>query len=429
MRLDWPRERLATTLLAGAAIAVILVLLGLGVRGTGTGAGGERPAAVVERPCGAATDAVARTTMTVVARRLRDEEHAGSTVDRARRSIQADRALSAAVARGDAVVARRQALVLLFNHEHIVRLRVLRGRRPLADVGGKLVLTPVFATLRSDGRVVGAVEFSVQDDMGYRLLTQRLVGIATVMRYRGRIVMANIDTGGRRLPETGFARIGGVRYLIATLVTGHFPTGQLRISLVIPAPAPALAREGCAQVRADLLRDIARRVYRESITGPAAVIGRAAVRTSLVLPAALAAGQGPRARASARRLLRAGHLARLAVVSGTGHVVADVGISEPTIAPVALALRRHGAFVGTALLAVQSANGFVGVSSYLTSSDILVRNGSGQLAGRVAGPASLPPRGPLVWHGRRYHVATFAGRAFPSGDVTVYALVPDAAQP
>jgi hypothetical protein len=55
-----------------------------------------------------------------------------------------------------------------------------------------------------------------------------------------------------------------------------------------------------------------------------------------------------------------------------------------------------------------------------------VRDRSGQLAGRVRGPASLPSSGPLVWGGRHYHVATFPGRAFPSGDVTVYALVADA---
>jgi hypothetical protein len=64
----------------------------------------------------------------------------------------------------------------------------------------------------------------------------------------------------------------------------------------------------------------------------------------------------------------------------------------------------------------------VGVSSYLTRADVLVRDGARQLAGRVTGPAALPPSGPLSWNGRRYYVASFDATVFPAGRVTVYAL-------
>ena len=418
---SWPRERLATTLVALVAIAVIGVLVGLGARGHAASAP-RGAAAAPERPCAGATDAVARSLAYVVARRLRDEEHRGDTVSRARHSISADRVLARAVARGDAAAARREALVLLFNHEHIVRLRVLRAGRPLADVGGKLVLTPVFATLRVGARVVGSVEFSVQDDMGYRLLTRRLVGIATVMRYRGRVLMANIGIGGRALPFRGTARIGGRRYLVATITTGHFPTGTLRISLLIPAPAPALARRSCPQVRAQLFAQITRRVYGESLHGPAALSGRASVHASVLLPAAVAAGRRGQVRGSVRRLLRAGHLVRLRAVGRGGRVLADAGIGAPVLAPIDVPLRRHGRTVGHALLGVQSANGFVGVASYLTGADVLVRAGDRQLAGRVRGPAAVPRSGALVWRGRRWHIASFTATRFPSGPVRVYVL-------
>jgi hypothetical protein len=400
-------------LLSAATIAVVVLLLALG---TGGSAMTDGP------PCGRATDAVVRSTTLAVARRLRDEERAGATVTRARRSIEADRVLADAVARGDAAAARSEALVLLFNHEHIVRLRVLRAGAPIADVGGRFVLTPVFATLRAGGRVVGSVEYSVQDDMGYRLLAKRLVGVDTVMRHGGRTVMADVNAGSRSLPDSGTVEIGGARYLVATIVTRDFPNGRLRITLLIPRPTASLALESCPQVRTDVLRDIAQRVYEEALRGPVAVIARAIVRSSLVLPAAVAAGRDATARRSARRLLRAGHLVRLAAVTSGGRVVADVGVSEPALGPV-VTLRRHGAAVGSALLAIQSANGFVGVSSYLTGADVLVRDGAQQLAGRVTGPASLPPSGPATWNGRGYHVASFDATIYPAGRVTVYSLV------
>ena len=187
------------------------------------------------------------------------------------------------------------------------------------------------------------------------------------MRYRARTLMADIDVGSRRLPRTGAVRVGGGRYLVATIDTGHFPTGTLAISLLIPSPAPSLARESCAQVRTDLLSDITRRVYRESITGPAAVVGASpcAARSSCRRrsPADRTAWRGRRRGGCCGP----GTSSRLAVVSGAAASSPTSASPRPTVAPVAVPLRRHGAFVGTALLAVQSANGFVGVSSYLTA--------------------------------------------------------------
>lgn len=412
----WSRARIATSASAAAVIVVLLTLIVVG---------GGATLAPPERACGRATDAVARATTLVVARRLRDEEHFGPTVRRARASIESDAVLAAAVARGTAAAARREALVLLFNHEHIVRLRVIRAGRVVADVGGPFVLTPVYATLRRHGRVVGSVEFSVQDDMGYRLLTERLIGVRSVMRFHGATVMADVNLGSRPLPHAGTLTLRGVRYLVATIVTGHFPTGTLEITLLIPAPAAALSRSSCAQVGADLLRNIVRRVYEEGIRGPAALGGREVVEGSRVLPAALASGHDAQVRASARRLLRAGHLTGLEVLDASGRTVADVGIGAPALAPFVVVLRRHGAVVGEALVAVQTANGFVGVASYLTHTYVLVRGAGGQLAGRVSGPAAVPASGRLRWRGRRYHSASFAATQFPAGDVTVFALARD----
>ena len=105
--------------------------------------------------------------------------------------------------RGDAATIRSQVIDLLYNHEHIVRIRVLRNGAVLADIGGADVLAPVAGTLRLGGRVVGTFEFSLQDDLGYQKLAQRLVGADTVMTYQGRTVLANIDAGATPLPQRG----------------------------------------------------------------------------------------------------------------------------------------------------------------------------------------------------------------------------------
>jgi hypothetical protein len=415
--------RIAISVVSVIGVAIIVVLL---VRGGGNG-GTPIVGVAAERPCVSLTDSTALAASLAVARRLRDEESAGGTVNLARHSIESDRVLARAVARGDAATARRRALVLLFNHEHIVRLRVLRHGRALADVGGRLVLTPLYAVLRVHGRAVGLVEFSVQDDMGYRLLALRLLGARVVMRYHGHTVMSDVHLGKHRLPRSGAVTIRGVHYLTGTIEAGRFPHGTLRITLLFrrPAVSLALALASCLQVRADILAAIVRRVYGETGTGPAVAVGRAAVRSSKLLPADVAGGHRKRARASARRLLRAGHLVRLRVVARGGRVLADVGTSLPVLGPVSVALRRHGRVVGRALLAVQSAKGFAGVASYLVGAPVLVRSAGRQLAGRVAGPASIPATGALSWHGVAYHVASFKATRFPSGSATVYVLVRD----
>jgi hypothetical protein len=412
----WTGSRIATSLLSAVAIAVIVALLALGT-------GDAQPA---QRPCGGATNDVVGAATLAVATRLRDEERFSPTVARARHTIESDRVLAAAVASGDAAAARREALVLLFNHEHIVRLRVLGGGSVLADVGGKLVLTPVSATIRAGGRAVGSVSFSVQDDMGYRLLVKRLVGVDTVMRYRGQTLMSDIDVGARSLPRSGVVRIGGARYLLATIAAGRFPAGTLRISLLIPVPPAALASASCAQVRTDVLRSVVRRVYEESIRGPGAAGARARVASSRVLPAAVAGGEVALAQAAARGLLRPAHSVRIAALDAGGRLVASAGITAPALAPLAVPLRRNGATVGRALVAIESAHSFADLSSYLAGALVFVRGGGEQLAGRVVpGPGSLPATGPMSWDGRGYHVASFAARRFPSGRATVYVMVPD----
>jgi hypothetical protein len=264
--------------------------------------------------------------------------------------------------------------------------------------------------------------------MGYRLLALRLLGAHVVMRYHGRTVMSDIHVEARSLVRSGEMRVGGASYLTATIATGRFPSGTLHITLLFRAPAASLALESCAQVGAHVLAGFVHRVYGEMSQGPAAAIARNVVRRSKVLPAAVAGGRRKRTLASARRLLRAGHLVRLRVVSRRGAVLADLGTTLPVLDPITVTLRRHGRAVGHAKLAIESADSFVGVASYLVGADVLVRAGARQLVGRVAGPATLPLSGQVTWNGAQYTVASFGGTRFPSGPVVVYVMVKDSGQ-
>ena len=362
-----------------------------------------------------------------VARRIRDEELVGLTVSRAMRTISGDRALARAVAAGDLAGIHQQIGVLLYNHEHVVRIRVLSATGAvLVDVGGSKVLSPRRGTLRLGGRVVGAFLFSVQDDNGYRLLVKRLVGADTVIRNgHGHTVMSNIAVGHRPLPTIGFATVSGRRYLVTTIAARRFPAGRLLISLLFPSPPASLRALSCAQIRADVAGAIARRVFLEARTGPGAVIARAAVHASLILPAAVAAGNVVEIRHSAQRLRQAAHIARVRVLAPDGSVIVDVGNRQPLIEPNGVALRDGaGVLIARVAVSVQSVHGFIGVAGYLTRTLLLVRDGARQVGGPVAGPSSLPTTGPVTYAGLRYHVASFTGALYPSGRATVYSLSP-----
>jgi hypothetical protein len=252
------RARNATSLLALAVIAVIAALLVSGATSSGA----------PPRPCGPATAATYLDTELAVAKRISAGERGGAEVRHALHTVEGDRILVAAVAAGDVTAVQRELLVLLYNHEHIVRLRVSRAGHVLADVGGPLVLQPVGGSLRLAGRVVGTFTISLQDDLGYRLLVERLVGAHVVIAYRDTTVMRDIavDSGG--LPKRGRVRAGGASYLVASFAIARFPSGHLRFSLLVHIPRPAAATQTCAQVRAAALTDVATRAYAQALSGP-----------------------------------------------------------------------------------------------------------------------------------------------------------------
>ncbi|HEY5390314.1 MAG TPA: hypothetical protein VIJ83_07120, partial [Solirubrobacteraceae bacterium] len=251
--------RIATSLLAIFAILAIGALVAAGATGG--------PPATVTSACGAATPSAYDSTALAAVLRIAAGERDGNAVHRAVHTIETNAALLSAVSARDPVATRSAVLALVFNHMHIVRLRVSAGGTLLADVGGPRVLAPVQGKLRSGGRVLATFTMSLQDDLGYELLISRLVGQHSVMSFRGKLVLRDIAAQPATLPNSGTTLVRGVRYLVHSFYVGHFPSGRLRVWLLVRAPARSLARKPCAQVRADEAAAIARLAYSRASRG------------------------------------------------------------------------------------------------------------------------------------------------------------------
>jgi hypothetical protein len=183
--------------------------------------------------CGrTATDTIVNT-VSRVARLIYAGEIGRQALTQVRR-VQHNQPLLRAVAQHDPE-ATRLAIDNLLN-EHIVRLRVSAGGQLLSDVGGPYVLAPVSAPLRLGGRTIGSFVLSIQDDLGYLLLAQRLAGLRVVMHRGSQVVMSSFRVTPTHIPAEGAFRFQGQDYRVFTLHAQAFPSGPLRISVLIPIP-------------------------------------------------------------------------------------------------------------------------------------------------------------------------------------------------
>jgi hypothetical protein len=148
--------------------------------------------------------------------------------------VQNNQPLLRAVARRDPA-ATKQAIEPLL-HEHVVRLRVSAGGQLLSDVGGPYVLAPVRAPLRLAGRPIGSIVLSIQDDEGYKRLADRLAGVSVLMYMNSQLVKNSLGPAPGRVPASGSYRYRGRTFRVFTLHAEAFPSGPLRIVVLIPIP-------------------------------------------------------------------------------------------------------------------------------------------------------------------------------------------------
>jgi len=152
---------------------------------------------------------------------------------------QQDSALLGAVAARNPVATRQAVVGLVYGHSHIVRLRVSAGGHLLSDVGGPYVLAPVQAPLRLHGKRIGELVLSIQDDEGYLRLAKRLVGLDVLMYMSSphpTLVKNGLGPNPGSIPSTGLYHYRGRTFRAFTLDAHSFPSGPLRISILVPIP-------------------------------------------------------------------------------------------------------------------------------------------------------------------------------------------------
>jgi len=183
--------------------------------------------------CGADDETTLVNAVSRIARRIYEGEAGRRTLESIKR-VQQSKALQDAVANRDPAATRAAIAALL--HHHIVRLRVSAGQRLLSDVGGPFVLAPVQAPLSRGGRTVGSFVLSIQDDEGYKRLAQRLVGLDVLMYMGSRLVKSTLGDAPGAIPTSGTITRAGKRYRLFTFAAKAFPSGPLRITVLIPIP-------------------------------------------------------------------------------------------------------------------------------------------------------------------------------------------------
>jgi hypothetical protein len=183
--------------------------------------------------CGASDEDTVVNTISHIAHLIYDGE-AGRRTGKQIHRVQANAPLLRAVAKRDPKATRGAIEALL--HQHIVRLRVSAGGRLLSDVGGPYVLAPVTAPLRQGGRTIGSFTLSIQDDEGYKRLANRLAGLDVLMYMGSKLVKSTVGYSPGPVPGSGAVDLHGRSYRAYTFRAEAFPSGPLRITVLIPTP-------------------------------------------------------------------------------------------------------------------------------------------------------------------------------------------------
>lgn len=248
----------ATAHLPARPLAALALCLALAA----CGASAPTTSEAASQRCGAAGPETLAQTAGAVAVQIYERELQSSEVSADQREVEGYAPLLSALASGDRAAVQEAVTSLVYSHTHIVRLRVTQGSAVLADVGGPYIIAPVGGSLRFDGHTVGHYVLSVQDDLGYIKLETRFIGAPLVLHVgSARIpVEGTLAPGPSSIPAHGPISYDGVSYQAFSFSGRAFPSGTLRISLLIPLPG-GLTTTSCSSIRIDELNLITQHVW------------------------------------------------------------------------------------------------------------------------------------------------------------------------
>jgi hypothetical protein len=198
--------------------------------------------------CGSASAAVVSTVDVAAARRIYSGELYGGQVRADIGHVVGSQALLSAMAASNMAAVQAAVHGLVYApHWHIVRLRVLKAGKVLADVGGPYIIAPVTGPLKWHGRPVGSYVMSVQDDVGFVKLVSRFIGTPVAIYRNGSFLMGTLKPAPHGVRTGATVTIAGSTYRTNVMQAGAFPSGSLQIALF--AKEPAAASGSCRTVR------------------------------------------------------------------------------------------------------------------------------------------------------------------------------------
>ena len=366
------------------------------------------PAATGSAGCRATT----LVTLEGVARRVYFQAAHGRNGANAVQRLGRSSALAAAVAAGDHA-ATLTALQPLLKHQ-ILHITIRHGSKVVADVGHIPVMAPIHGRLYSGGRLAGTYVLSVMNPASFAGITSRVTGSTVV-----------VHSGTRRVAGGAAAR--GVRYRTVSFAGRAFPSGPLRISVLVPPAALKACASGRPINAADILGQVAVRLFAAETRGTRVQQALTYVAKDPAYRRALAA----RDRAGITAAVKDGffHVRRYHMVrvrAQRGSFVVDVG-GPFVLAPASRTVRDAGGRdAGTITLAIQDDTGYIKLLTRFTGGAVILHEGRTLVPGSTfdPGPAHIPARGVVTYRGRRYDAISFTGRAFPSGPLRISLLVP-----
>ena len=90
---------------------------------------------------------------------------------------------------------------------------------------------------------------SVQDDAGYVKLVSRFIGVPIDLYRHGSFLMGTLQPAPSKVNDGASVAVGGAAYHVHLLSTRAFPSGTLRVALLVPTPTSAVTATSCSSVR------------------------------------------------------------------------------------------------------------------------------------------------------------------------------------
>jgi hypothetical protein len=243
------RRAILATVIAGAAGLVASLTIDADHDGVSRASAAVGPAGRTgAEACDSASAAAVSTVDVAAARHIYAGELQGGEMRADIGHVTGSQALLSAMAGSNPAAVQAAVHGLVYApHWHIVRLRVLKAGKVLADVGGPYIIAPVTGTLRWHGRPVGSYVMSVQDDVGFVKLASRFIGAPIDVYRNGSFLMGTLKPAPRAVSTGATVTIAGSTYRANVMQAGAFPSSSLQIALFAKEPAPA--SESCTMVR------------------------------------------------------------------------------------------------------------------------------------------------------------------------------------